>query len=263
MRSTLWPDLFAALTAGCSTVQGTVAWGYLAFNRMDARQMVMSDGYRARYFVHAYGRQKSPDTLLFFVTGSGSDTAQLSCRFTLNDVRDDVRVFALDKRHVSSWSTGRGAPSAQYWAHHYPSAWTRDQKEFLTHILEREDLRGRNVVLLGASAGGAIAAELAHALPQVTHLAILGEGGMKGLDSFRLWGQRHYADFDALYAHVKADPSTARMTAGYSAKVYAGCDHAIDDCAGTASHEEYLRDLVGWIHANPPAGRLSDAGAGH
>jgi len=213
--------LVGALAAGCSAVERTVIGGYLAVNRMTARELVMSDGYKGRYYEHTYGDPGAVDTLIFFVQGSGGETAQLVCRFLLNGVSGDVRVFALEKRHVSSWSTGKGHPSRRYLESYSPSALLADEKELLAHVLAKKETGGKNVVVLGVSAGGMTAMELARAVPQVTHLAVLGEGGMKGLDSFRLWARQHDQDFvDALWEDVRADPSPTREVAGYSARCW-------------------------------------------
>jgi pimeloyl-ACP methyl ester carboxylesterase len=216
----LLPLVLGVLVAGCSVAEKSVINGYLALNRMKARDLVMSDGYRGRYYEHIYGDPRAVDTVLFFVQGSGSGTTQLACRFLLNGLPGNVRVFALEKRYVSSWSTGGGRPSSVYLEHYHPSAFLSDQKEFIAHILEQPDAGGKSIVVLGVSAGGLIAAELARAFPQVTHLATLGEGGMKGLDSFRLWGQRHKTDFDAVWQDVSADPSRSRVVGGYSARFW-------------------------------------------
>jgi pimeloyl-ACP methyl ester carboxylesterase len=216
MKRLLLCLLSTGLLAGCSVAERAVLGGYLITHRMQGHELRMSDGYLDHYFVRTYGNEGATDTLLFYVQGSGSETAQMTCRFLLDGIPGNVRAYALEKRYISQWSTGKGDPPQTHIEHHTPSSWLADQKEFLKHVLGESDLRGKNIVVFGASAGGMIAAQLAQQVPQITHLVMLGEGGMKELDAFRLWGRRHGTDFDEVCRMVRADPSPSKALGGHS-----------------------------------------------
>jgi pimeloyl-ACP methyl ester carboxylesterase len=79
-----------------------------------------------------------------------------------------------------------------------------------------------DVVIFGVSEGGNIAAEVAARIPSITHLMLLGSGGMKGIDEFRLWGKRNGVDFDHFYREVNKYPdSIERKGIGQTYKYWA------------------------------------------
>jgi pimeloyl-ACP methyl ester carboxylesterase len=177
------------------------------------RTVRLSDGYEAAYYTFTLGDKKKTDTVMFAVWGSGHASVQLF-RFLLKDMPGHVRVFALQKRHVPHNGTDFDEPSRDYFENDMPSRRTADQVEFIRRVLSDDANRKNRIVLFGASEGGTIAPAIAVQIPEITHVAVLGDGGMKGLDSFRIWGRKHGVDFDALYEKVTKNPATDRFVLG-------------------------------------------------
>jgi esterase/lipase len=162
----------------------------------------LSDGYKANYYTFNFGNQDSIDTYLFFITGSGHASVQYT-RHYLKDLPGNVKVFTLQKRYVGHWTTGLFEPSKDFDKTYCISNLQRDQLEFVRYILAKENTQGKRVVVLGVSEGGVMAPAIAATIPEITHLVVLGTGGMKGLDSFKIWGQKQGIDFEDIYQKVK------------------------------------------------------------
>ena len=69
---------------------------------------------------------------------------------------------------------------------------------------------------MGMSEGGAVAPAIAAQIPQINGLVVLGDGGMKGLDAFRIWGKRTGTDFDEIYKVVTENPVTDKFIGPYT-----------------------------------------------
>lgn len=167
-----------------------------------AREFHFDDGGKALYFVldkHApqqvSGLPLSPDTFIFMI--AGSDCA--SMQGMLPDYFDGlgggpsaIRIFILHKRFITQHAPERCEP--EFVQSDHPSRWITDQSEFIRTELAAAKAGGqapRRVVILGISEGAEIAPILVQRLPAITHLALLGNGGMDPIDAYRLQAVRH------------------------------------------------------------------------
>ena len=87
----------------------------------------------------------------------------------------------------------------------------------------------KRVLLLGVSEGAYVASAVAARNSAVTHLAMIGRGGMRQVDELRMLVDRQYptvdstVDFDAECAKVLAEPlSTDKRLFGQTYKYWAG-----------------------------------------
>ncbi len=127
------------------------------------------------------GDASTLDTLVFTYGGSGCTDLG---RFWLPRLADglgiDARYLALDKRHVDQGAIGDGggaACSAAFNEHNTPRQWMADYMAFISRTLEEQPQRWKKIVLVGGSEGGALAARVARARFDVTHLVVVGDGG--------------------------------------------------------------------------------------
>lgn len=160
----------------------------------------------------------APATLLFFISGSGCASMRrlLPNYFDgLEGESGSLRIYILQKRFIKERNRGREDDcSDDFVTADHPARWVADQAEFIRAHLPPAVASGDRpprIVIAGASEGGEIAPVLAHLVPGVTHLVIIGNGGMDPLDAYRLQLARHGeeaagATLSAALAKLPADP---------------------------------------------------------
>jgi pimeloyl-ACP methyl ester carboxylesterase len=139
--------------------------------------------------------------LMFVVPGSGCASMQdfLPEYFRgLEGESGALKIFILQKRYISSTPKGRfwgaqrtdgGLCSSDFISNDHLSRWLVDQDEFIRHMLELQGAsktKGQRLAIMGISEGAEVAPLLARTIPGVTHLALLGNGGMQPMEAFRL-----------------------------------------------------------------------------
>ncbi|MBD9478804.1 prolyl oligopeptidase family serine peptidase [Pseudoxanthomonas sp. PXM02] len=139
------------------------------------------EGGQTTYHEVVRGDASALDTLVFTYGGSGC--ADLG-RYWLPTLADglgiDARYVALNKRHVEKGAIGDGGGatcSAAFNQHNTPRQWMADYMTFISQTLEEQPQRWKKIVLVGGSEGGALAARVARARTDVTHLVVIGDGG--------------------------------------------------------------------------------------
>ena len=146
-----------------------------------------SDGGTATVREIVVGDPAAVDTLVFTYGGSGCTDLARYWLPTLADGMDiPARFMALNKRHVVSGQAqggGSDACSREFRAWNLPRHWMADYMEFVSRTLAAEPGRWKNVVLVGGSEGGALAARVARARNDITHLIVVGDGGWSMRDN--------------------------------------------------------------------------------
>ena len=162
------------------------------------------DGGKAGYFVlDKYGANPGtnpgaatyPDTYLFVIPGSDcASMGRVLPRYFqgLEGTAGTIRIFILQKRFI----TARTAEpcSDDFIRADHPRQWIADQSEFLRTELDAARVNGqtpRRIVVAGISEGAEIAPALAHRFPEITHVTLLGNGGMDPFESYRLQAEKH------------------------------------------------------------------------
>lgn len=182
-------------------------------NPLQPHNIRLSDGYVATYYTINKGDPEKPDTLLFFVGGSGHVSHNYYLESFFSKLRGNITIYALQKRHVDHRETGAFEASDAFDRSNFYSQLVKDQEEFIRSLLGKNRSVRKRVIVFGVSEGGNIAAQLASEIPQITHLVTLGSGGMVGIDEFRLWGKAYNMDFDRLYQEVKKHPDSIKHRA--------------------------------------------------
>lgn len=127
-----------------------------------------------------------PDTYVFFYGSSGCGSWKYLMPNYVEGLTVPARVFALNKRFVSDRSTGLLKCGDAFHQMNYPDRWLEDFRSFVTFQLRNAPKKPKNVVLVGVSESAMTALKLANELPQVTHLAIIGEGGYSLRESMKI-----------------------------------------------------------------------------
>lgn len=225
--------LLVILCQACSHLQARPA--------IPAQTFHFQDGGTARYFSFDKRLETSPShstdgpivSYLFVVSGSDCiDMQPLLPQYFrgLEGESGAIRIFILQKRFIqpSRWNFSQTC-SADFIKADHPQRWLADQNEFIHAQLALAAASGaipKHIALLGISEGGDIVSTLAHDIPRISHLAILGNGGMNTLDAYRLQAQKHgFADqLNALEVlnHPPAEPDASEnFIAGRSWRYWA------------------------------------------
>jgi len=207
--------LCAMVVIACSCVEKSMFWVLTTVYPVKHQRVELSDGYLATYYSFIKGDRDSVDTFLFLIPGSGH-ASMSSSRYYLKDLPGHVRVFALQKRHLPHRCSDASKPPAEYYRSHYLSSFQNDQVDFIKAMLSREPRLPEHIVAFGISAGGTIACAVPVQVPEITHVVVLGEGGMKGIDCMRIWGAARGHDFDEIYEMVSQDPTTEKFLGEYT-----------------------------------------------
>ena len=210
MNRLLLVFFISLLVSGCATLSKARFLTTAILHPTPPHIIELSDGYKATYYTFTVGDKDRADTCLFFVTGSGNASAQFT-RHYLKDLPGNVKVFALQKRYVSHWETGIFDPSEEFNAFYRISNLRKDHLEFVKYILSRETAPAKKIIVLGVSEGGSLAPAIAAGIPEITHMVVLGDGGMKGIDAFRIWGSRNGIDFDNIYDKARSGPQNQKL----------------------------------------------------
>lgn len=157
-----------------------------------ARQFLFNDGGNAVFFTLDKGMDASasaiqPATFVFVVSGSDCISMQglLPQYFDgLEGAPGGMRIFILHKRFIGTSDCG-----SRFIEVDHPSRWLDDQTEFILAQLSiaRMNLQlPSKVLVLGISEGAEVVPLLARRIGAITHIALLGNGGMNPYDAFRL-----------------------------------------------------------------------------
>lgn len=139
--------------------------------------------------------------LMFVVPGSGCASMQVFLPEYFRGLEGEsgaIKIFILQKRYILSATrvqfgaaqhTDSEPCSSDFISNDHLSRWLADQQEFILHMLELQGMsqaRAQRLVIMGISEGAEVAPLLARTIPGVTHLALLGNGGMQPMEAFRL-----------------------------------------------------------------------------
>lgn len=198
--------------SGCTTLQRTAHM--YSPNALPAHTFRFADGGESLYYQFAVQPQQKPRALLFFYGGSGCGTWKSVMPGYVKGLGIPARVYALNKRFVPDRSMGmltEGCNDEKFHAANHPEQWVKDYVAFIEAQTKQADAQGLPVVLVGVSEGGIPAMRAAARLPQVTHLALIGNGGYtvrRMMQTMRQKGMN--VDVDAGWAAISQDPYSLR-----------------------------------------------------
>jgi len=168
------------------------------------KTLELSDGYLANYYI-VDKSDGSAENIVFFISGSGFNSLKYYIDKYFDSLKGSYKIFALQKRYVGNNSTELlHKPTAEFHNWNYFDAIVDDNNQFINTILSQNAFAKR-VILFGVSEGGTVAAKIASDNKQVSHLVVIGSGGMRFCDELKLLYAQHDAanKFDAIYADIE------------------------------------------------------------
>ena len=168
------------LTVGLSLLGGCASVGHLAHLYSDSALKPhihrYKDGGEAIYYRFDVG--KAPyETYLFFYAATGCGSLKAYLPAYVEGLGVSAKVFALNKRFVGDKSTGMFGCSEAFHKNNSLDRWISDYTDFVTTQLKKAKRPPKNVVLVGVSEAGFATVRTALNIPEVTHVALIGNGG--------------------------------------------------------------------------------------
>lgn len=162
-----------------------------------AREFLFKDGGNAIFFTLDKGTEGAPSgaypaTFVFVIGGSDcvSMGGMLPHYFDgLEGAPGGMRIFLLQKRFVGAPDCGR-----RFIDMDHPSRWAEDHAEFMMTQLSIARMNRQppsKILLVGISEGAEVVPVLARQFSNVTHAALLANGGMNPYDAFRLQAAKY------------------------------------------------------------------------
>ncbi|HFD32928.1 MAG TPA: hypothetical protein ENJ28_09525 [Gammaproteobacteria bacterium] len=191
-------------------------------NSVDVSSININGSQGLKYYTFSIDGD-SHDTFLFFIGGSGCSSFRYYLREYLKGLKGHIKVFALQKRGFNHFATGLFGCSEKFYKNDYFNRWVSDQELFINYILKNAKETPENIVILGVSEGCSTAAVLATKMESVTHLAMIGCGGMRFIDELRILFKRGQIpfDIDKEYEKIFSNPDdTSIFLAGHTYKYW-------------------------------------------
>jgi pimeloyl-ACP methyl ester carboxylesterase len=192
--------------SGCTTIQRTAhMYGSEAPPPFSFQY---GDGGSSIYYSFTVGEASQPNTVLFFYGGSGCSSWKSVMPSYASGLTVSARVFVLNKRFVADRSIGLFDCGREFNLANNPDQWVADYREFIMAQLGSIAPKPKNVVLVGVSEGAWTATRVAGLCPEITHLAIIGNGGCSMRKDLATLKQRGaiWFDVDAGWEKIAADP---------------------------------------------------------
>lgn len=136
-----------------------------------------NDGGESIYYLREPTHGKNPDSIFFFYGGSGCISWRDYLPVFSEEIGINARYLALNKRHVDDAGKPLNECGQEFHQSNDLRQWVSDYMEFISTTLQNLPHKPRNVVLVGVSEGGMVAAKVARARNDITHLIVIGDGG--------------------------------------------------------------------------------------
>lgn len=169
------------------------------------RTIRFPDGHRSLYYRFRLGSGE-PDTVIFFFSGSNTESLRYYLKPYLSGLALNATVFALQKRHIGDWGLKGRKGFAE---DNHLERWLADDAFFIDQIVRELNPRPARILALGVSEGGNRAVVAAAEHDEITHLVVLAGGGMRQADELKILS-RYYGGtpeaFEAKFREIAAEP---------------------------------------------------------
>ena len=167
-----------------------------------------SDGHKGNFYYYSTNEKTKSENALIFIGGSERVSLKNYIRYYLSPLPGGFDVFSLQKRFVSDRELGISAESMEYKKNNFFQARLTDHIEFFDKTIQTRKNRYRRIILLGISEGGGIAVSLANRFSSITHLAIVGSGGLNQFDELKLIFKDDQKSLENEVAKVQNNPES-------------------------------------------------------
>jgi esterase/lipase len=191
---------------GCSAVEQRKSFRpenvTTAATKIETGQFAFDDGGHAVFYTLNKSLSSMPsatvDTYVFVVGGSGCSSMRYFLPRYFHGLEGEsgaLRIFLLQKRHVGDFDRKNDHECGRdFVVDDHPQRWLVDHQQFIQFqlaVASRIQHAPRRIVLIGISEGGDIATQLAKTISGVTHLVIIGNGGMQPLGAYEMQLRKH------------------------------------------------------------------------
>lgn len=176
----------------------------------ESRLFTYPDGEKSVYFINETDSRSTPDSIIFFYGGSGCISWKSYLPIFSAEIGIEARYIALNKRHVDEEGKSLAECGNRFHLDNNFRQWMSDYMEFISATLANMPARPRNVVLVGISEGGMVAARVARARSDVTHLIVIGDGGWSMRENLNLLSDPETVSEE--WSKIASDPSSITKT---------------------------------------------------
>ncbi|MCU7816220.1 MAG: prolyl oligopeptidase family serine peptidase [Candidatus Thiodiazotropha sp. (ex Rostrolucina anterorostrata)] len=183
-------------------------------NSLPEQRYNFVDGGSALYYRFNLGQAQRKETALFFISGSGCASVRDRFPRYLQPISMvNAEVFLLQKRGIVPGSIA-GHCSDEFVASDHFEQTVADQQAFISAMLRNSGVDYQNVVIIGASEGGIVAARIASLDRRVTHLGLIGTGGSTLRSYLTILSKQNFfwGDPDEKFRLISDSPENLKST---------------------------------------------------
>lgn len=189
------------LFTGCTSKAGLFVKSFT--NPTPYHEFTLEDGTKSLCYEIEKNSTKSSNTIIFFITGSGYSSLQYYFKHYFEDLDFGTKIYALQKRGVENRTTGLLSKPAHFDGENVFENWVHDNRFFIEHIMAKPENREKEVILFGVSEGANVAAKIASTTNAITHLVIVGSGGLSQAEELKLLYPKQKNQFEEIYEDIQ------------------------------------------------------------
>ncbi len=153
---------------------------------------------------------KKSNAIIFFITGSGYSSLQYYLKPYFENLDLNTKIYALQKRNISNRTTGVFKKPNNFDKENIFSNWVKDNTYFINKIISKEENKDKDVILFGVSEGATVAAKVTTLIPRITHLVILGSGGLPQSEELQILYPKYKDNFKDIFADIRKHPNSTQ-----------------------------------------------------
>lgn len=176
-----------------------------------ANIFTFDDDGRSIYYSFSVGEQQ-PETFIFFFAATGCSSLKSVMPNYVEGLTISAKVFVLNKRYVNDRSSGILPCGKKFHLSNNFNQWTSDYSEFILSKLKTTSLKPKNIVLVGVSEAALTSLNVAQKLTEITHLAIIGDGGYTMRKSLEVLEKKGETPFNVEkgWKKISSDPKSVK-----------------------------------------------------
>lgn len=186
--------VLTVLISGCASIEQYARMH--SDNALRPNTFQYKDGGTSIYYEFTTNSNETHNTYVFFYAATGCPSLKPHMPDYINGLSASARVFALNKRFVKDKSMGVFDCGNAFHEANNMQQWFSDYSEFILEKLSSASSPPKNVVLVGVSEAAIPTVRVAASMSEITHLAIIGDGGYTMRDSLKTLSSRGKIPFN-------------------------------------------------------------------
>ena len=200
--------LFILIFTGCSSKLNLFVKSFV--QPIPYSTIVLEDGTKTLYYEIEKKSAHKSNAIIFFITGSGYASLQYYLKPYFENLDLNTKIYALQKRNISNRTTGIFEKPKRFDKENIFDNWVKDNAYFIHKIISKEENRDKEIILFGVSEGATVAAKVATLVPRVTHLVILGSGGLPQSQELKILHPKYKEQFTKIFADICKHPNSTK-----------------------------------------------------